>query len=439
MLEIVNTKKYHHSFILYCSQPINRTVLVTHVCVVFYALSFWIQMGTLPIITNKLDIDPITFGNLQTAFGVAQLLGGPLFGRFGDLYGNRTAFILSFISAFFSYSILGFADSLLHVFLSRLSSVFMHTMQGAQMIITDLSLPVKRSESLGKTSISYGVGMVVGPLIGGFCTKHQGEKFATFLAAGGCILGIGLIKSFIPRDTKMLMYSEIKENHPQLHDIEDISYSQKLTKTKTSKLINFDIFLSLIWRNRIAKNLLFIKLVSGIPIGILHSMFSILLLNHFEVSPQVNGLVLSYIGVLSMLTQGIIVGKLACMGFHDHTLIKFSVLVLSITYFIMSVFVSGIIGFCALMAPMVLGGSVFNSLVQGNLTKCVSHEHTGSVLGFSMAVNSFMRSISPTLGGYMFKIYGFSSFGLLGALCNGMLFIYLTFYMKKECFLFSSK
>jgi len=154
-------------------------------------------------------------------------------------------------------------------------------------------------------------------------------------------------------------------------------------------------------------------------------MFSIILLNHLEVTPQVKGLVLSYIGVISMLTQGVLIGKLASMGYKDFTLIKFCVAVLTLTYLSMALFVGSIISFCVHMLPLVVAGSIFNSLVQGNLTKTVSHEHTGSILGFSMAINSLMRSISPTLGGIMFQVYGFKSFGLLGAFCNGALYILL--------------
>lgn len=52
----------------------------------------------------------------------------------------------------------------------------------------------------------------------------------------------------------------------------------------------------------------------------------------------------------------------------------------------------------------------------------------GSMLGLSMAANSMIRSISPTIGGYMFNRFGFSSFGWLGFIFNGFLFIYLQYF-----------
>lgn len=401
------------------SQPLERTAMITHIGIVLYAMSFWIQMGALPVITNKLNVDSITFGTLQTAFGVAQLIGGPLFGRFGDLYGSQTAFALSFVSALFSYIILGLADTLLILFLSRLCSVFMHSMQGAQMIITDISTPAQRSAWLGKTSISYGIGMMLGPTLGGLCISYKGERFSAFVAAGMCAIGLLLVRNFIPVQIKEMP-------HLKVYSAESSASSETNTAdASSSHFFNSKLFLSLVWKNEAARKLFLTKLISGIPIGVLHSMFSIILLNHLQVSPQVNGLVLSYIGVLSMFTQGYLVGKLASSGYNDSTLIKFCVLVLSVTYLSMSLFVNTIIKFCIHLFPLVIAGSIFNSLVQGNLTKTVSHEHTGSILGFSMAINSFMRSISPTVGGAMFQLYGFKSFGLLGGFCNGLLYFML--------------
>lgn len=75
-------------------------------------------------------MDTVVFGYLQTTFAVVQLTGGPLFGRFGDLYGGRAAMILAFLSAAMSYFLLGLAGSFTLLLISRLPSMFMHAMQG---------------------------------------------------------------------------------------------------------------------------------------------------------------------------------------------------------------------------------------------------------------------------------------------------------------------
>ena len=80
--------------------------------------------------SKSLGADPVTFGQLQTVFAVAQLLGGPVYGRLGDLLGERLALALAFASAALSYGLMGVATNLEVLFLSRLPSVLMHVMQG---------------------------------------------------------------------------------------------------------------------------------------------------------------------------------------------------------------------------------------------------------------------------------------------------------------------
>ncbi|CAK8680399.1 solute carrier family 22 member 18-like [Clavelina lepadiformis] len=397
----------------------STVVLLTHTNITLYALCFWIQVGTLPYLTKKLDVNPVTFGYLQTTFAVVQLLGGPIFGRFGDLFGNRIALAIAFTSAFLSYFLLGVANTVFVIFLSRLPSVFMHAMQGAQMVITDITESKSRSDALGKLGLSYGVGMVLGPVIGGWCTTYASEQVAAFVAALGSLLSIGLVLTFVPQTTKTVHMSEEKEDD-----------SDK--KKSSNKLIDIDLFLSLVWKNPVARYLLFIKTVSGLPIGVLHSMFSMVALNHFKLSAAVNGYVLSYIGVVSMITQGLLIGRLTKYGFNDWTLINGSVACLCLSYGALALFVNDLISFCIALLPMVVAGAVFSTVVQAMLTRTVNANDTGSIIGISMSVHSLIRSVSPTIGGYIFQYYGFESFGILGVLCNGLLLVYIAIYDKPK-------
>ena len=79
------------------------------------------------------------FGYLETTFSFGMLVGGPLFGRFGDIFGARMALTLALVSSSTTYFILSAADSIPLLFLSRIPGVFMHVFHGAQMVMTDVS------------------------------------------------------------------------------------------------------------------------------------------------------------------------------------------------------------------------------------------------------------------------------------------------------------
>ena len=92
--------------------------------------------------------------------------------------------------------------------------------------------------------------------------------------------------------------------------------------------------------------------------------------------------------------------------------------------------------------PMIMAGALMNTVANGTLTKKVPEtatgefffsEHvglllihfflccqrsTGTSLGLSMATHSLIRTISPTLGAYLYSSFGYPSIGLLGFVLN---------------------
>jgi len=123
-------------------------------------------------LTKKLGADAQLFGYLQTAFAVAQLLGGPLYGRLGDVFGERQALLVAFTASAASYTILGLATSVPALFFSRIPSAFMHVMQGSQMMTASTSSESSRATALSRLGFSFGMGMIVGPALGGQITKY---------------------------------------------------------------------------------------------------------------------------------------------------------------------------------------------------------------------------------------------------------------------------
>eukprot|EP00741_Cyanophora_paradoxa_P017182 tig00020960_g16594.t1 len=192
-----------------------------HFVIFLYSLAFWIQQNTLPFVSKSLGADVETFGYLTSAFGLAQLAGGPIYGRFADSHGGRIALTLAIAASGAGYALLAMADSITWLFLSRVPMLFQHAMQvprpgparpparptrghlpprplplppppppapssrpdhasfppnGAQMVITDLSTTADRAEALGRLGVSYGLGIVLGPFVGGLASKFFGNQ-----------------------------------------------------------------------------------------------------------------------------------------------------------------------------------------------------------------------------------------------------------------------
>jgi len=375
-----------------------RIVLITHFNVFMYATCYWIQSGTLPYLTKKLGADPVSFGHLQTVFAIAQLLGGPVYGRLGDLFGERTALITAFSSSVLTYILTGVSYSIPILFLSRLPSVFLHVMQGSQMVVTALSSDKDRAAALARLGFSYGIGMVIGPTIGGLVTTNFGEYAAAFLSAGGSSLSLALVIWYVPNIPKQVQ----PESNQSVLNLQKIFGLILLPK---------------------AGSLLLVKTVCGIPIGIMQSMFSLIAMEQFKLPADQNGMLLSYIGALSMFMQGIGISAFTSR-FSDLALLKFSSVSLVVCYYLLSL-LSSLQDFMLLQIPMVCSLSLINSILQSSLTKAVPSSQTGTMLGLNMAVHSTIRTIAPTVGGAMMASLGYPSIGHLGMFCNMLVLILL--------------
>lgn len=387
---------------------------------ILYSSCFWVQIGVMPYLSKKLGADPVVFGYLQTTFALVQLCGGPIIGRFGDIFGSRAALVLSFAAAALTYSILGLASSVTMLFVSRLPSVFMHAMQGSQMIVTDISGKDERADALGKLGVFYAVGMVIGPSTGGLITHNYGERTAAFLSAFVSCVSIVIAYLFIPGNTKAsskeMVTSDSSKQSESSPQKENIFSVKKFTELLQIPAVFF---------------LITVKIITGIPFGIFQSMFSLVSMEYFKLEPQQNGFVMSYVGGLSIVVQGFLVGRLS-KRFSEAVLLKSSICVIALAYGLLYL-VTDIYQFCIVIIPMVVGGTTLNVITTSAITKSVLVQDTGAVLGLSMATNSLIRTVSPTLGSIMYKHYGWPSFGLLGFVVNTIVAAYL-FISAKHTF-----
>ena len=67
-------------------------------------------------------------------------------------------------------------------------------------------------------------------------------------------------------------------------------------------LFNLDAILSLLSIPGVLF-LVVLKTVVGIPAGVFHSMFSMVNLDRFQLTPESNGRLLSYVGIITMVTM----------------------------------------------------------------------------------------------------------------------------------------
>uniref|UniRef100_A0A8C3TMG0 Solute carrier family 22 member 18 n=1 Tax=Catharus ustulatus TaxID=91951 RepID=A0A8C3TMG0_CATUS len=335
-------------------------------------------------LAKSLGLDSVGFGYLQTIFGVLQLVGGYIFGRFADQFGARAALILSCASGSIFFLLISFATNIPLLFLSRLPSVFMHGMPGAQKVITDMTPPSQRAGALGKLGLCFGVGIIAGSAMGG--------SQSLLLSTLNCI----------NRVLTPMSSSAGTSQSGSLFSIREIVRLMKFPGV-------MEVFI--------------VKVFAGLPIGLFMIMFSIISMDFFGLEAVESGYLMSYFGVLQMVVQGLVVGKLASHC-TEMTLLRLSVFVFAGVGLGMAL-MRTVWHYCIIAVPLVFAFSMLATITDSILTKAVPSSDTGAMLGICASVQPLTRTVGPTIGGVLYKQFGVSSFGYLQLMVNLGLFVYL--------------
>jgi DHA1 family tetracycline resistance protein-like MFS transporter len=131
-------------------------------------------------------------GILSMIFALMQFLFGPTIGSLSDRFGRRPVLLVSLLVIAVDYVVMGMAHSIWLLVLTRvIGGIAAATQATAAAFISDISTADNRSANFGILGASFGVGFVLGPLIGGLLGEY-GFRVPFFAAAGLACLNLVL-------------------------------------------------------------------------------------------------------------------------------------------------------------------------------------------------------------------------------------------------------
>ncbi|KFU94345.1 Solute carrier family 22 member 18, partial [Chaetura pelagica] len=383
-----------------------QVILVAYLITTLEMTFLFMQMGVMPYLAKSLGLDSVGFGYLQTTFGVLQLVGGPIFGRFADQFGTRAALILSCASGSAFFLLTSISSNIPLLFLSRLPAVFMHGVPGAQKLITDLTSPSQRADALGKLGLCFGVAIIIGSALGGVLSTKLGIYFPAYIGVVGNLINTMIAMVWIPLQAKPTSD----------HDVTEHSTSQSGSMFSIREILRLMKFPGV-------TEVFIVKVFAALPAGLFLIMFSVISMEFFGLEAVESGYLMSYFGVLQMVVQGLVVGKLTnhCT---ERTLLRLSVFVFAGVGVGMAL-MRTVWHYCIVALPLVFAFSMLATITDSILTKAVPSSDTGTMLGICASVQPLTQTVGPTIGGVLYKQFGVSSFGYLQLIVNIGLFVYL--------------
>lgn len=107
-------------------------------------------------------------GILATVFAIMQFLFGPVLGNLSDRYGRRPVLLVSLAVMAADYLVMALAQSIWLLLIGRIiGGITAATSSTASAYLADISPPEKKAARFGLIGAAFGVGFVIGPLIGG--------------------------------------------------------------------------------------------------------------------------------------------------------------------------------------------------------------------------------------------------------------------------------
>ena len=131
-------------------------------------LGFSLVMPLLGPFAKQYQFAGWQLGLLFAAFPICQLFAGPILGRLSDRYGRRPLLVFSQAGTALSFLILGLSrDFRVMLFGRMLDGASGGNILVAQAYVADVTPPEHRARSMGLIGMAFGVGFVLGPLLGG--------------------------------------------------------------------------------------------------------------------------------------------------------------------------------------------------------------------------------------------------------------------------------
>jgi len=154
-------------------------------------IGFGIVVPILPFWAERFGANGSTLGLLLASHAGMQLLGAPIWGRLSDRIGRRPVMLITIAGTAISLLLLGFAQSLLQLFLARLlSGLFAANISVATAYLTDVTEEADRTKWMGMIGASFAVGFTLGPPLGGLLARLSDSAPMVF-AAG--LAGLNLV------------------------------------------------------------------------------------------------------------------------------------------------------------------------------------------------------------------------------------------------------
>ncbi len=380
----------------------NRMIFILMMINFTEILGFSLMIPILPFLATSLGLDIVQIGLLGSIFSFCQFFASPITGKLSDRYGRKPLLIISQMSTFTGFLLLGLTDSVALLIIARVvDGLFGSNMTVIQATISDITEPKNRTHIYSISSGVFGAGLIIGPAIGGILAEIN-YSIPMYSAAAISFISILLVIIFLP----------------ETHHAKSSNFSLKFKDIFPTKSIHK------YWKDHVIRYqiLMMISFTFGFMLFI--NNFTLITIKNFDITTLYAGYYRTWIGIFRVILQFVFIKRLLAKFGENRTL--FSGIVALMISMILMIFSSEKWMVFIPMAFLSYGTGVARPILTSQLTKRVSKSEFATVLGVNNSFNSLGQIITPILGGAMLMYLGSTWIMVTSTL------IYVLFFITKK-------
>jgi len=338
-------------------------------------LGFGIVLPQLPYYAEAFGASAVWVGAILTSYSAAQFLGASFLGRLSDRIGRRPVLLASLAGSAISLTLSGLATSLLGLVLARgLAGLFGGSIAAAQAYVADSTSREERARYMGLLGASIGLGFVFGPALGAGLARW-GFGTAAFVAAGLAAANLVFACFRLPES-----HGE-RQRHPAASRLDFSHLSRAL-------------------RHPAIGSLLGATFLATLAFVAMEATFALLGEHRFGLDSARLGFVFTYIGVLIVIVQGVLVGRLV-PRLGERVLAVAGCLAMALGLALMPLAPSLPLALVAL-GLLAVGQGFTAPTLSTLLSRAVDADEQGGTLGLGQSLAAAARVVGPLGAGWLF-------------------------------------
>jgi MFS family permease len=347
-------------------------------------VGFGVIIPLLPFYGVHFGASPTAVTWMMACYSLAQFFFSPILGRLSDRVGRRPVLLVSLVASIVSYLWLGFANALWMLFAARLlSGAGAGNIAAAQAYITDVTPPEGRAKAMGMIGAAFGLGFTVGPALGGLVAGSAPDATdlsrPAFVAAGLSALALAIA------------LARLKESRPpQSRDGE----------ARPSRL---RVARDLLGRPTL-RQLVLLFFIATSAFAAMETTYALWTNSAFGWGPAQVGLVFLYVGMVLVVVQGALIGRLS-RRFGEARLVAAGAALIAAGLFALP-FALSLPRLMVVNTLLPLGMGLLNPSMTSLISKEAGADERGGVLGVAQSAGSLARIIGPAVAGPLFTVFG---------------------------------